>query len=266
MVLTSKRKKLNINYRPLRPSISLQVVTSVPDRQVYKAADKSYTPDYTLTPLTLFPRCGAVDPSSMTTQVAGVNSQLTNMKWYERIGGVQTLISSGTDYVITQTGDQKGQIQVRKNSDILNPITLEFEADYIDTRTNQVIHYSASRVLVVSDGSEPQPVLQLDSPDTVQWYPVRDRLQQTITASVSLGEIDFTADDRLKFFWYRVLATGALEQITDGNGDNDFEIVSVNRNVLVIDRDFIGDQQTYVCKVAYRPDGVFPDAPIDADP
>lgn len=266
MALTSKRKKLNINYRPLRPSISLQVVTSVPDRQVYKAADKSYTPDYTLTPLTLFPRCGAVDPSSMTTQVAGVNSQLTNMKWYERISGVQTLISSGTDYVITQTGDQKGQIQVRKNSDITNPITLEFEADYIDTRTNQVIHYSASRVLVVSDGTEPQPVLQLDSPDTVQWYPVRDRLQQTITAAVMLGDLDFTADDRLKFFWYRVLATGALEQITDGNGDNDFEIVSVNRNVLVIDRDFIGNQQTYVCKVAYRPDGVLPDAPTDADP
>lgn len=265
MALTSKRKKLNINYRPLRPSISLQVVSSVPDRQVYKSSDKSYTPDYTITPLTLFPRCGAVDPDA-TVAAAAVNSQLTNMKWYERIAGVQSLITSGTDYVITQTGDQKGQIQVRKNSDITNPITLEFAADYVDPRTNQVIHYTASRVLVVSDGSDTQPVLQLDSPDTVQWYPVRDRLQQTITATLVVGDSDLSADDRVKFFWYRVLETGALEQITDGNGDNDFEIVSVNRNVLVIDRDFIGEQQTYVCKVVYRPDGILPDAPTDADP
>ena len=154
MALASKKKSLNINYRPLQASISMQVVTSVPDRQFYSAMDKSFTPDYTLTPLTLFPRCAAVDVDS-TSAAKAINSELTNMKWYERIGGVQKLISSGTDYVITQTGENKGQIQVKKNSSIANPITLEFSAEYVDARTNQVLKYTASKVIIVSDSSSP---------------------------------------------------------------------------------------------------------------
>lgn len=260
MALASKKKSLNINYRPLQASISMQVVTSVPDRQFYSAMDKSFTPDYTLTPLTLFPRCAAVDADSMSAPKA-INSELTNMKWYERIGGVQNLISSGTDYVITQTGDNKGQIQVKKNSSIANPITLEFSAEYVDARTNQVLKYTASKVIIVSDSSSPQPVLTLDSPDTVQWYPVRDVLNQTITAKLMAGNKDITEDERVKFWWYRVLSTGALEEIVDGNGDNDWEIVSVNKNVLVVNRDFIGDEQTYVCKAAYRETGSLPSSP-----
>lgn len=260
MKLASKKKSLNINYRPLQASISMQVVTSVPDRQFYSAMDKSFTPDYTLTPLTLFPRCAAVDADSMSAPKA-INSELTNMKWYERIGGVQNLISSGTDYVITQTGDNRGQIQVKKNSSIANPITLEFSAEYVDARTNQVLKYTASKVIIVSDSSSPQPVLTLDSPDTVQWYPVRDVLNQTITAKLMAGNKDITEDERVKFWWYRVLSTGALEEIVDGNGDNDWEIVSVNKNVLVVNRDFIGDEQTYVCKAAYRETGSLPSSP-----
>lgn len=260
MALASKKKSLNINYRPLQASISMQVVTSVPDRQFYSAMDKSFTPDYTLTPLTLFPRCAAVDADSMSAPKA-INSEITNMKWYERIGGVQKLISSGTDYVIIQTGDNKGQIQVKKNSSIANPITLEFSAEYVDARTNQVLKYTASKVIIVSDSSSPQPVLTLDSPDTVQWYPVRDVLNQTITAKLMAGNKDITEDERVKFWWYRVLSTGALEEIVDGNGDNDWEIVSVNKNVLVVNRDFIGDEQTYVCKAAYRETGSLPSSP-----
>ena len=264
MKLASKKKSLNINYRPLQASISMQVVTSVPDRQFYSAMDKSFTPDYTLTPLTLFPRCAAVDADSMLASKA-INSELTNMKWYERIGGVQKLISSGTDYLITQAGENKGQIQVKKNSSIANPITLEFSAEYVDVRTNQILKYTASRVIIVSDSSSPQPVLTLDSPDTVQWYPVRDVLNQTITAKFMAGDKDITEDERVKFWWYRVLSTGALEQIIDGNGDNDWEIESVNRNVLVVNRDYIGDEQTYVCRAAYRETGNLPDSPETFD-
>lgn len=262
--LASSKKGLNINYRPLQASISMEVVTSVPDRQLYSATDKTFTPDYTLTPLTLFPRCAAVD-AELTSAAKSVNSALTNMKWYERIGGVQKLISSGNDYVITETGEKKGQIQVKKNSSITSPITLEFSADYVDTRTNQVLTYRSSKVIIVSDSSSPQPVLTIDSPDTVQWYPVRDVLQQTITAKLMVGNKDITADDRARFWWYRVLSTGALEEIVDDNGDNDWEIVSVDGNVLVIDRDFIGEEQTYVCKAAYRETGDLPTAPDTYD-
>ena len=71
---------------------------------------------------------------------------------------------------------------------------------------------------------------------------------------------------KCKFFFYRKLNTGALEQITDGNGDNDWEFVSLTKNVLPIDRDYIGHEQTYVVKASYSKDGApssKPDSDID---
>lgn len=60
--------------------------------------------------------------------------------------------------------------------------------------------------------------------------------------------MDVTTTDKCRLFYYRKLDTGALEQITDGNGDNDWEFVSLTKNVLTIDRDYIGHEQTYVVK------------------
>ena len=53
------QKKIEVNYRPLQTSGGIEVVGSVPDVQVYQADKAEYTPDYMLTPLTLFPRCNA---------------------------------------------------------------------------------------------------------------------------------------------------------------------------------------------------------------
>ena len=90
--MQSKQRKIVINYRPLQTSGGIEVVGSVPDVQVYQADKSQYTPDYTLTPLTLFPRCNATDADAIV-KVGSVNEFLTNMKWYERVGGVQTLIT-----------------------------------------------------------------------------------------------------------------------------------------------------------------------------
>lgn len=113
--MQSKQRKITINYRPLQISGDIEVVGSVPDMQVYQADKNEYTPDYTLTPLTLFPRCNATDPDAVA-KLGTVNASLTNMKWYERIGGIRTLItSSNTNYVITDSGSEKGKIQMKKN-------------------------------------------------------------------------------------------------------------------------------------------------------
>ena len=92
------QKKIEVNYRPLQTSGGIEVVGSVPDVQVYQADKAEYTPDYTLTPLTLFPRCNATDPDAVV-KVGAVNASLTNMKWYERLNGVRTLITSANKQV-----------------------------------------------------------------------------------------------------------------------------------------------------------------------
>lgn len=266
MDIAKKQRKIEVNYKPLKTSASMEVIGSVSGRQFYNAATGEYAPDYTLTPLSLFPRCTATDPDQYTKS-GTVNSALTNMKWYENIGGTRTLISSeNTGYEITETGDSKGQIKVKKNSSVLNPITLEFTAEYVDTRTNQVFQYNLTYAIIVSDATDAQPTLSIDSPTTLDWNPIRQQTQQTITAMLLAGDTDLTDSDNVRFFWYRVLANGSLEAITDGNGDNDWEVVSVDRNILVIDRDFIGEEQTYICKASYNPSGTPPSSPSDTDP
>lgn len=265
--MQSIQKKLTINYRPLQTSGDIEVVGSVPDVQVYQADKAEYTPDYTLTPLTLFPRCNATDPDAVV-KVGAVNASLVNMKWYERINGTRTLITpTNANYVITETGADKGKIQVKKNAVPGSPITLEFYAEYVDSkRTGQTHVYRFSRLVRAIDGSEAQPKLMIDSPSGLDWNPCRDITNQVITARLLVGDMDVTATDKCKFFWYRKLDTGALEAITDGNGDNDWEFVSLAKNVLTIDRDYIGHDITYVVKASYSSDGTpaaTPDTDID---
>ena len=266
MDLAKKQRKIEVNYKPLKTSASMEVVGSVADRQFYNAVTGEFAPDYTLTPLTLFPRCTATDPDNYTKS-GTINSALTNIRWYENLRGTRKEITSGnTDYTIVTSGDNKGQISVKKNSSVLTPITLEFSADYEDTRTKQVFQFNLTAVIIVSDATDAQPVLTIDSAATVDWNPVRDVLQQTITAKLMAGDTDVTTKAGATFFWYRKLDNGNLEQIVDGNGDNDWEVVSVNKNVLVIDRDFIGEQQTYVCRAHYNTGGTQASAPVSADP
>ena len=265
--MQSKQRKIVINYRPLQTSGGIEVVGSVPDVQVYQADKSQYTPDYTLTPLTLFPRCNATDADAIV-KVGSVNEFLTNMKWYERVGGVQTLItSSNTNYVITDTGAKKGTIQMRKNTVPGIAITLEFYAEYVDVnRTGQTHVYRYTRLVRSIDASEAQPRLMIDSPSSIDWNPCRDIANQVITARLLIDDIDVTATTKAKFFFYRKLDTGALEQVIDGNGDNDWEIVSITKNVLTIDRNYIGNDQTYVVKASYSVGGSpasTPDADID---
>lgn len=265
MGLTKKQRRIEINYRQLQTSGGMEVVGSVAARQSYDSATEEYAPDYTLTPLVLYPRCTATDPDKYTKSGV-VNASLTNMHWYERIGGTRTEITaSNANYIITQSGDQKGQIQVKKNSSVLNPTTLEFEAEYADTRTGQVFKFRLSQVVICNDQTDAAPTLSIDSPSTLEWNPVRQQKQQAITATLMSGNTDVTDSENTAFFWYRLNGT-SLEQITDGGGDNDWEVVSIEGNKLVIDRDFIGEEQTYVCRAHYSADGTAPSAPSVSDP
>lgn len=92
--------------------------------------------------------------------------------------------------------------------------------------------YRFSRLVRAVDGSEAQPADGRLSVGTCGSNLRRDIARQAITARLLVGDVDVTATNKCKFFFYRKLNTGALEQITDGNGDNDWEFVSLTKNVL----------------------------------
>ena len=267
--LASNNRAVSINYQPLRASISIVVVSSVPDRQTYSALTKQYTPDYTLAPLILKPLCNAIDREKPIQPGEGlhyVNAELTNVHWFEIINGVRKEITNSKDYQIVATGDDNGQLVVKKNSSIAYPATYEFHADFLDKRTNHILKFYASKIVTVSDETEPVELLELDCPNTIVWNPLRDTAKRTITAKMIVGGVDVTNDARTKFFWYRKLDNGSVEQIVDGNGDGDWEIDAVTKNSITIDQEFIGYGNGYSCFGVYRAEGSLPTSPETYDP
>lgn len=261
-----RQKHIEVETRPLRLSGAIEVMGSVPAKQVYQASTGEYVPDYTLTPLTLFPRCNATNPDAEMTD-GGVNANLTNMRWYEVADGTRTLIeSTNTGYSITQSGEEKGKLQLKKNVSTLSPLTLEFQAEYVDP-SGQRYTFRYSFLVRAVDGSEAQPALMIDSPAGLDWNPLRDTARQTIAARLLVADEDVTETDACRLFFYRLLPdTGALELITDGNGDSDWEVVSVTKSALTIDRNYIGHEQGYVVKASYDAGGNPPEEPDDSIP
>ena len=255
MAIGNYEKRLTISRRPLQTSGGIEVTGGVPELQVYQAEEDLYTPDYTLTPLVLFPRCNATDADAYQ-YTGGVNAELTNMNWYEILDGTRSLIqSTNANYVITTEGELKGQIQVRKNVAPGHPLTLEFYAEYVDTRRageQYVFRYSFG--IRCKDGTSATPVLAIDSPAGVDWNPLREDSTQAIKAALFLVNSEVSEANR-KFFFYRLNEeTGEAVRIT-GSADTDWEVVSLTEDTLTINRDLIGTGQTYVVKASYDADG-----------
>lgn len=260
-----KTKKIEVNYKPLSVHMAINEVGSVSSLQTYDAVTGIFEADYTLTPLVLLPQCDVVDKDGIIKGF-NINSSLTNLKWYEIIDGNRTLIeTTNASYEITQEGVNKGQIKVKKNAALLHPITLDFYAEYLDTRTNQIIVYRQSKLIKCINATDANPLLTLDSESTHLYNPWEDPVQQTIVATLMAGETDFTGvSAKRKFFWYKRRENGNLTLA--GSDEFDLDVVSVNDNVLVIDREAIGEKETYICKATFSPDGSPDASPTDADP
>ena len=142
-----KRKRIEINYKPLHVHVAINEVGSIASLQTYDAATGVYEADYTLTPLVLLPQCDVIDRDGIIKE-HNINAKLINLKWNEIINGKKTLIeSTNNSYEITQDGTNKGQIKVKKNAALLHPITLDSEAEYLDTRTNQIIVFKRTKLV-----------------------------------------------------------------------------------------------------------------------
>lgn len=255
--MAKKQKRLEIYFKPLQISCSIEVVGTVPIRQIYQADKAEYTPDYSLTPLVLFPRCNAIDLDT-DTMIANINPILTNMKWHQVVGGVESqILSSTSGYEITQTGTLKGQLIIHKNIDTTQPVTLKFSANYTDERTGQVYKFQMNTIIMAVDGTSAIPTLTIDSPATVTFNPLRETYStQTITAKVFAGDLEVT--DKCRFFWYKVNpSTGAHETPKS----EDIAVVSATENTLTLDKRYI-EEDTYICKASYNPDGQPTDTPL----
>lgn len=248
-----KTRRFDFNFRPLQLNITISVDGSVPDRQNYNADTDEYTPDYTLTALILQPRVSRLDKDEIVAP-GNVNSLLANVKWYEIVGGTRTLIeAANTDYEITASGGQAGRIKVMKNAQPNIPITLEFYAEYVDSRTGQVSVIHATHIVKCGNATAYMPDLVLDAADQTIYNPINDPDTQAIHASLRTGAAECATANR-QFVWEVLRANGTFTTLGSDNSDY-WASVSSDGTTCTVNRKLMGSGQIVRCRAKYDPDG-----------
>lgn len=248
-----KTRRFDFNFKPLQISRTIAVDGSVPARQTYDAESGTFTPDYTLTPLIIQPRIGRLDKDEILS-AGNINHLLANVRWYEIVDGTKALIATtSTDYEITTSGANAGRIKVRKNAEPQRPITLEFYAEYQDTRTNQ-LHIIQDTFAVMCKNSTALPVLYLDAADQTIYDPLIDVADQVVTPSLKLGTKECETAKRL-FVWELLRDDGTWSTIgSDATLDYCAEVAADSSSVT-IHRDLMGASLALRCRAKYDPDG-----------
>lgn len=248
-----KTRRFDFNFRPLQLNITISVDGSVPDRQNYNADTDEYTPDYTLTALILQPRVSRLDKDEIVAP-GNVNSLLANVKWYEIVGGTRTLIeAANTDYEITASGGQAGRIKVMKNAQPNIPITLEFYAEYVDSRTGQVSVIHATHIVKCGNATAYMPDLVLDAADQTIYNPINDPDTQAVHASLRTGAAECATANR-QFVWEVLRANGTFTTLGSDNSDY-WASVSSDGTTCTVNRKLMGSGQIVRCRAKYDPDG-----------
>lgn len=248
-----KTRRFDFNFRPLQLNISFTVEGSVPSKQNYDADADAHTPDYTLTPLIIQPQVSVIDKDGMLP-AGSVNHELANVKWYEIVGGIKTLITdTNTHYEVAYSGGQAGRIKVRKNAQPRVPITLEFQAEYVDTRTGQLHSIMRTFPVICVNATAAIPQLTLDAPDQILYDPLTDQDTQVIHASLRLGAYECPAAKRI-FVWelYRDGQWSAIGADTT----LDYHVtVAADGTSCTVNRALMGNELHLRCRAKYDAGG-----------
>ena len=250
-----KTKRFDFNFKPLQLDISITTVGSVPDSQNYDANTGEYTPDYTLTNLIIQPNVSRMDKDEVLT-AGSINHLLANVKWYEIIDGTRSIIESvNTNYEITTTGGNAGRIKVKKNIQPQHPLTLEFYAEYVDSRTGQLFYIHETYPVRCKNATEFVPTLILDAAPQSVYNPLIDPDTQTVHAQLRLGNTECAAAKRI-FVWekYREDTNTWTEVGTDTTLDYDVTVAQDGAS-CVVDRSLMGTELNLRCRAKYDAGG-----------
>lgn len=246
-----KTKRFDFNWKPLQLAVTFSVDGSVPDAQNYNADSGEYTPDYTLTPLAIQPRVSIIDKDEVLP-AGSVNHLLANIRWYQIINGSRTLIPGGSSsYEITTTGGQAGRIKVMKNAQPKIPITLEFYAEYVDSRNNQVHVIRGTYQLSCSDAADAVRVELNAAPQTI-YNPLSDPDSQAVTATVWVGE-KRAAAGKYALVW-EILGEDGTWHAVGADETLDYA-VSISDDTATVNRRLMGTELYLRCWAKYSAAG-----------
>ncbi len=245
-----KVKRIDFNFKPLQINRSFTTVGNVPNRQNYDAATGEYTPDYTLTPLIIQPEISLIDKDDIL-EAGRINQALANIRWYENVGGTRTLITAeNTNYELTNSGANAGRIKVKRNVNVNTAISLEFYAEYVDPRSNQLHTIQDTYPIYCDNATVGFPELFLDAAEQTLYNPLVSEALQTVKASLKLGGNEVQAERRI-FVWEKYRSDGSWSQVgTDTTLDFDVTI-SGDGTTATVDRSKMGAELYLRCRAKY---------------
>lgn len=261
-----KRKRLDINHKPLRIMPSL--VTDIPTRQLYDPVTGLYEISYEATPLVVRLNAIVQDPD-LIIQNGSLNAGLSEISYYLNVEGNRKLLVNGSDGVtiVTNTETSKtqeaGKITIAKNIVPVGKATkLELEAKYLDVRTRQIYPIKAELRLFCSRMVGHQS-LQLDGGGSGKYDPFKydsvtnnqpDKL--VIKATHKIGSVTTEPDAaKLKFVWKKRRSDGSYTDIGTSVLDYDCELSGVSNETLTLDRTMMGEGCSIYCYALYDEEG-----------
>ena len=242
-----KTRRFDFNWRPLQLQISIFVDGSVPDSQNYNADAQEYTPDYTLTPLIIQPNVSILDKDEVLP-AGRINHALANVRWRENINGISNLIAAdNANYEIVTSGSNAGRIKVKRNAQPKVPITLEFYAEYSDTRNGQLMIIRGSYLISCSSASDLVRV-ELNAADQTIFNPLADAATQTVTATVWVADKICDAS-KYELVWEVMGEDNAWHTV--GSDDVMDYDVTASGNTATINRWLMGTEMRLRCRCKY---------------
>lgn len=157
------------------------------ENQTYYIESKKFVPDRRITPLIWQPYIYVTDPNGIIPFGDKVK-ELAASAWY--IGSIEpsNRVTAKEDTATIDTPfavDSNNALHVRKNTD--KPIQVFFEAEYLDTRKDKVVHISLSEVISGTSNSEekPAPSLSLSKPQSWKYSPFENVEKEEVEAVLS---------------------------------------------------------------------------------
>lgn len=250
-----KTKRFDFNFKPLQLDISLTTGSSVPDSQNYDADTNEWTPDYTLTPLIIQPNISRMDKDEILT-AGRINQALANIRWYEIIDGTKTLIeANNTHYEITSSGGDAGRIKVKKNVQPLHPLTLQFHAEYTDSRNGQLFVIDRTYFVPCKNATAFAPVVVLDAAGQTTYNPLIDPDLRVVAAKLMLGKNECAAANRL-FVWEKFRDDTNTWSEIGSEPALDYDVtVAQNGASVTVDRSLMGSEINIRCRAKYDAGG-----------
>lgn len=212
MAISTQQLDISVHVDPISFTAAIEILSGN-IAQTYNNDTKEFEPDRSAVPCLLMPYVEVSDPEGMMNG----RRTITGVEWYEGAPKEDNSnkITTGNDYIISDTNTPKYSLKVKKNVEPNSPLQITAIFTITDTRKNTEVKFERSVNLYTSIYDIRNYALSIDAPkswtiDPLREVPTNGKWLHTITAQLTTG-LQAVPDENAAYWW----------QINEGAGWRD---------------------------------------------